>query len=93
MIQVTAFESGDFWVIDIPALNGMTQAITRDEIRHMAFDFFEGQTDSKVDPSDFTFHVLEGRDAEAYSAFVQERFEAIEQEIAAYDAAKSGIAS
>jgi hypothetical protein len=93
VIEVTAFESGNFWVIDIPALNGITQALKRDEIQHMAFDYFECQTDTKADPNNFKFNVLEGGDAEAYSSLLKERFEAIDREIAAFDSAKSDIAS
>jgi hypothetical protein len=74
VIEVIAFESGKFWAIEIPALEGMTQALIRDEIETMAFDYYECQTGLKADPSNFKFTLLEAVDALSYSRKVRERF-------------------
>jgi len=78
VIEAIAFQDGKFWVIDIPALDGMTQALRRDEIELMAFDFYECETDQKADPSNFKFTILEGEAAKAYAQMLDKRFEEID---------------
>jgi|GEM_PF-1953954 len=47
----------------MPTLGGMTQALIRDEIETMAFDYYECQTGQKADPANFKFNILEGLEA------------------------------
>jgi len=78
MIEAIAFQDGDYWVIDMPAINGVTQALSRDEIEHMALDYYECETDQKADPANFKFTVLEGQAAKEYEQMMEKRYEDID---------------
>ena len=78
MIEAIAFQDGDYWVIDMPAIHGVTQALSRDEIEHMALDYYECETDQKADPANFKFTILEGQVAREYEQMLDKRYEDID---------------
>lgn len=93
MIEAICFEDGKFWVIDIPALKGITQALGRDEIEAVVFDFFECQTEQTANPADFKFTILEGEAAVEHVQVIEKRFADLDAKIAAHDAAQEEKAS
>ena len=78
MIEAIAYQDGDYWVIDMPAIDGVTQALSRDEIEHMAFDYYECETDQKADPANFKFTILEGQVAKEYEQMLDKRYKDID---------------
>jgi hypothetical protein len=78
MIEAIAFQDGDYWVIDIPAISGVTQALSRDEIEPMALDYYECETDQKADPINFKFTILEGQAAKEYEQLIEKRYDGID---------------
>ena len=66
MIEAFAFQEDDMWVVDVPALNSITQAFTREEVPHMLFDLYESLTEQKADPANFSIKMLEGKEAQDY---------------------------
>ena len=93
MIEVFAFQDGDYWVIDMPVTDGVTQALSRDEIEHMALDYYECETDQKADPANFKFIILEGQAAIEYEQLLDKRYEDVDLSLDSLEASSSEKAS
>lgn len=58
--EVTAERDGAFWFIRIPELDGVTQALTEDEVPVMARDYIAVTLDTPTDSFEIAVTVRDG---------------------------------
>jgi len=56
--EATAFLDGKYWIIEIPAIDGMTQARSVKEIDVMVRDYISIMTESEPDSFDVNMQLL-----------------------------------